>query len=68
MGLALGLAILALLLIPLVPGLLRFRIRFFRWVHWDWAADVHERHFSGLVSGARVALFVVAIILLYLAL
>ena len=65
MSLPLGLAILAIVLIPLAPNLLRFRIRFFRWVHWDWAANVLEKYFDGFVLGIRIGLFFVAVALLY---
>ena len=61
----LAFSILAIVLIPLVPNLLRLRISFFRRVHWDWAADVHEKYFVGLVSGVRIGLFLVAVVLLY---
>lgn len=61
-------AVLALILIPLIPALLRARIRFFRSVHWQWAVDIHEKYFDGLVVGIRLGLFVVAAVLLYVAL
>ena len=59
------LAILALLLIPLVPQLLLLRIRIFRLLNWQWAVNVHERFFDGLVTGIRIGLVFVAAILLY---
>ena len=65
MSLTLALAILALILIPVVPKLLRLRIRFFRWLHWNWAVNVHEKYFDGLVLGIRIGLLVVAAVLLY---
>ena len=68
MALPLWLAILALILIPSVPQLLRLRIRFFRWVHWQWAADVHEKYFDSLVLGIRIGLFLIAAVLLYVGL
>jgi len=33
-----------LVLIPLAPKLLRLRIRFLRWIHWEWAARLNEDH------------------------
>ena len=60
-------AILALILIPFIPALLRLRIRFFRWIHWSWVANVHERYFNGLVLFARVVLFLIAVLLFYIA-
>jgi len=58
------LAILALILIPLMPRLLRIRIAFYRLVHWRWAVKVHEKHFKGIVLGARIFLLLVAAVLL----
>lgn len=68
MQMPIALAILALILIPFVPSLLRIRIRFLRWVHWDWAANVHEKYFEGLVLGIRIGLCMVIMVLLYLGL
>ena len=60
------LAILALILVAFVPQLLRLRIRFLRWVHWQWAVDVHEKYFNGLVLFLRIVLLAIAAILLFL--
>ena len=60
-----GLAILSLILIPLVPKLLRLRIRFLRWLHWNWAANLLEKHFDGWVFFFRIILFVIAVVLLF---
>ncbi len=54
-------AILLLILIPLVPKLLRLRVRFLRWLHWDWAANLPENHFQGWVLFVRIILFVVVV-------
>ena len=61
-------AILLLILIPLVPKWLRLRIRFLRWLHWDWAANLREKHFQGGVLFSRIVLFVVAVVAVVIAL
>ena len=60
-------AVLVLLLIPLVPELVRLRIRFLRWIHWTSAANLLDDHFAGWCWFYRVALGVVAIALLFVA-
>jgi len=60
-----ALAVLSLILIPLAPKLARIRIRILRWLHWNWAANLLEKHFDGWVLLFRVILFVVAVVLLY---
>ena len=55
-----------LILIPLATKLLRLRIRFFRWIHWEWAAKLLEDHFQGFCLLRRVVFFVIAVVLLYL--
>lgn len=62
------LAFLALTLVPFAPGLLRLRIRFLRWLHWNWAANLLENHFQGWVVFVRIILLVGAALLLYLGL
>jgi len=47
------LAVLSLIFVPLAPQLLRLRIRFTRWIHWNWAADLLENHFQGWVLYQR---------------
>ena len=59
------LAILALILVPFAPSLLRLRIRVFRWLHWNWAVNLLESHFQGWVVFVRIILVVVAALLLY---
>ncbi len=54
--------ILSMILIPLMPKLLRLRVRFLRWLHWNWAANLLENHFQGWVLFARIILFVVAMV------
>ena len=53
-------AIVVLILIPFAPQLVRLRIRFFRWLHWNWAANLLESHFQSWVVWARTLLFVIA--------
>ena len=60
-------AVPVLILVPLAPKLVRIRIRFFRWLHWDWAANLLESHFQGWVLFFRTILFVIAAVLLYFA-
>lgn len=59
-----ALAILAL--IPLAPKLVRLRIKILRWLHWNWAANLLENHFEGWVLFVRIALFIIALGLLYI--
>ncbi len=61
-----ALAILSLILIPLAPKLVRLRIRFLRWLHWNWAVNLLEKHFDGWVLIFRIILLVIAAVLLYL--
>ena len=60
-----ALAIVSLILIPLMPKLVRLRIRILRWLHWNWAANLLEKYFDGWVLTFRVILFMVAAALLY---
>ena len=55
------LAALVLALIPLVPELVRLRIRFLRWIRWTSAADVLDNHFAGWCWFYRVVLGLVAV-------
>ncbi len=55
-------AILALVLTPLMPQLLRIRLRFLKWLNWDWAVHLLEDHFQGWVLFGRIALFAVAMV------
>jgi hypothetical protein len=60
-----ALAILSLILIPLAPKLVRLRIRILKWLRWNWASNLLERHFDSWVLIFRLVLFVVAAVLLY---
>jgi hypothetical protein len=53
------------IMIPLAPKLVRLRIRILRWLGWDWAVNLLEKHFDGWVLFFRKTLFVVAAVLLY---
>ena len=60
------LAILALFALATVaPKLMRLRIRFFKWLHWTWAARVLEEHFERWVLVIRTVLLVLAVALLF---
>ena len=58
------LAILVALVIA-APKLMRLRIRFFKWLHWTWAARVTEEHFEIWVLVLRTVLLVLAVALLF---
>ena len=60
-----ALAILSLALIPFAPQLLRLRLRFLRWIHWDWAANLLEKYLDRWVMLLRIVLIVIAAVLLY---
>ena len=47
------------------PKLMRLRIRFFKWLHWTWAARVLEEHFERWVLVIRTVLLVLAVALLF---
>ncbi len=61
-----ALAFLSLILIPLAPKLVRLRIRFLRWLHWNWAVNLLEKHFDGWVLFLRTILLVIGVVLFYL--
>ena len=60
-----ALAILSLILIPLAPKLVRLRIRFLRWLHWNWAVNLLEKYFDVWVLIVRIILLVIAAALFY---
>ncbi len=60
-----ALAILSLALIPFAPQLLRLRLRFLRWIHWDWAANLLENYLDRWVMLLRIVLILIAAVLLY---
>ena len=58
------LAILALFALAIAaPKLMRLRIRFFKWIHWTWAARVLEDHFERWVVFARIVFALLAVVL-----
>ena len=58
------LAILALVaLVTVIPQLLRLRLRFYKWIHWTWAARVLEEHFERWVLFVRIVLLGLAVVL-----
>lgn len=59
-------AILFLILIPYAPHLVRLRIRIFRWLHWNWAANLLESYFHVWVWLFRIILFVIALVVFYI--
>ena len=56
-------AILSLTLIPIAPKLVRLRVRFFSWIHWNWAVRVLEEHFDSWVLFFRIVLLGLAVVL-----
>ena len=59
--------ILSIILIPVMPKLLRLRLRFLRWISWTGAADLLENHFLGWVLFVCIALFAVAMVAVLIA-
>ena len=59
-------AVLFLILIPFAPQLVRLRIRFLRWLHWNWAVNLLESHFQGRVLFVRIILFFIAAVFFYI--
>lgn len=64
-GLLFALAMLSLILIPLAPKLVQLRIRFLRWLNWNWAVNLLEKHFDGWVLFFRIILLAIAAVLFY---
>jgi hypothetical protein len=58
-----ALAILSLALVPIASKLVRLRVRFFRWLHWNWAVRVLEEHFESWVVFFRIVLLGLAAVL-----
>ena len=52
-------------LATVAPKLMRLRIRFFKWLHWTWAARVTEKYFERWVLVIRIVLLVLAVALLF---
>ena len=60
------LAILFVILIPFAPQLVRLRIRIRKWLGWNWAVNLLEKHFDGWVLLTRIVLLAIAAVLFYL--
>ena len=63
-----GLAVIIVGLIPIVPKMMTLRIKFFRFLHWNWLANLHEKYYNGIVIAVRCILLAIAIVLLILGL
>ena len=61
------LAVLFLVLAQFPSQVVRFRIRFARWINWNWAADLLEDHFEAWVRFFRVLLLIIAAVFLIVA-
>ena len=61
-------AVIAFVLVPFVPAIMRLRIRVLRCIHWRWLADLHQNHFVGFVLAARIILVAVGVVLLVIGL
>lgn len=63
-------AVAAILVIlqPLVPRMIAFRILVLKKLHLNWMVGIHERHFGAWVMFIRVILGIIAAALLYAAL
>ena len=57
-------AILLFVLIPIVPNMVRLRVKFLRWLKWNKIADWHEKHITVLTPILRSVLVVIGVILL----
>ena len=57
------LAAILVALATVAPKLVRLRIRFFKWLHWTWAARVLEEHFESRVLFFRIVLLGLAVVL-----
>jgi hypothetical protein len=61
----LSIVILLLVLVPFTRQLLQLRIRFFRWLNWNWAADLIEDNFVAWLVLVRILLFCAASAIVY---
>ena len=61
-----AIAFVLLILIPLMPKLVRLRIKILRWLRWDWAANLLENHFRNWVLVFRLVVTVAAAAFLYI--
>ena len=56
-----------IILIPVFPRMIRFRIKILRILKWNSLADFHERHFAQIVTIARTVIVLIVIFLMVLA-
>ena len=56
-----------IILIPVSPRMIRFRIKVLRILKWNSLADFHERHFAQIVTIARTVIVLIVILLMVLA-
>jgi hypothetical protein len=62
-----ALAVLLLITIGFMPQLVRLRIRILRWLNWNWAASLLERHVDVWILFFRILVLGIAIVLLFFA-
>jgi hypothetical protein len=60
-------AVTMIILIPVFPQMIRFRIKVLRILKWNSLADFHERHFAQIVTIARTVIVLIIIFLMVLA-
>jgi hypothetical protein len=60
-------SVIMIILIPVFPRMIRFRIKVLRILKWNSLADFHERHFSQIVIIARTVIVLIIIFLMVLA-
>lgn len=60
-------AVIMIILIPVFPRMIRFRIKVFRILKWNSLADFHERHFAQIVTIAQTMIVLIVILLMVLA-
>jgi len=59
--------VIMIILIPVSPRMIRFRIKVLRILKWNSLADFHERHFAQIVTIARTVIVLIVILLMVLA-
>jgi hypothetical protein len=60
-------AVIMIILIPVFPQMIRFRIKVLRILKWNSLADFHERNFAQIVIIARIVIVLIIIFLMVLA-
>jgi len=59
-------AVIMIILIPVFPRMIRFRIKILRILKWNSLADFHERYFAQIVTIARTVMVLIVIFLMVL--